>query len=70
MKTDSTSPLPDKLATDRAGAMPVDAITALCGLDGTLYLKHGESLLIFGASGGIGHRPCNSPRGWVPVCWA
>jgi NADPH2:quinone reductase len=55
VKADTISPLPDKLATERAGAMPVDAITALCGLDGTLHVKHGESLLIFGASGGIGH---------------
>ena len=35
--------------------MPVDAITALRGLDDTLGLKPGESLMIFGASGGIGH---------------
>jgi NADPH:quinone reductase-like Zn-dependent oxidoreductase len=35
--------------------MPVDAITALRGLDDTLGLQPGESLLVFGASGGIGH---------------
>ena len=35
--------------------MPVDAITALIGLDDTLDLKRGESIMIFGASGGIGH---------------
>jgi NADPH2:quinone reductase len=33
----------------------VNAITALRGLDDTLGLKSGESLMIFGASGGIGH---------------
>src|SRR5207302_5201025 len=55
VKADNTSPLPDQLATERAGAMPVDAITALCGLDETLHLKPGEALMIFGASGGIGH---------------
>ena len=35
--------------------MPIDAITALTGLDDVLGLKQGESILIFGASGGIGH---------------
>jgi len=35
--------------------MPVDAITALAGLDATLGLKANESILILGASGGIGH---------------
>jgi NADPH:quinone reductase len=35
--------------------MAVDAVTAFAGLDTTLGLKNGESLLIFGASGGIGH---------------
>ena len=35
--------------------MPVDAMTALRGLDDTLGLKSAESVMIFGASGGIGH---------------
>src|SRR5580658_7245782 len=39
----------------QAAAMAVDAVTALAGLDTTLGLKNGESLLIVGASGGIGH---------------
>ena len=30
-------------------------MTALRGLDDMLGLKQGESLMIFGASGGIGH---------------
>ncbi len=47
--------IPDSLSTEEAGAMPVDAITALRGLDDTLRLKNGESIMIFGASGGIGH---------------
>jgi NADPH2:quinone reductase len=33
----------------------IDAVTALCGLDKTLGLKSGESVMIIGASGGIGH---------------
>jgi len=55
VKADSAAPLPEKLPLDRAGAMPVDAITALRGLDDTLVLERGESVLIFGASGGVGH---------------
>jgi NADPH2:quinone reductase len=35
--------------------MSVDAITALQGLEDGLDLRRGESLMIFGASGGIGH---------------
>ena len=55
VNADNASRIPDKLPTEQAGAMPVDAITALRGLDDTLRLKPGESLMIFGASGGIGH---------------
>jgi NADPH:quinone reductase-like Zn-dependent oxidoreductase len=54
-EADNVGLIPDNLPTDQAGAMPVDAMTALRGLDDTLNLQAGESLLIFGASGGIGH---------------
>jgi NADPH:quinone reductase len=55
VKADDVSPIPAKLTTEQAGAMPVDAMTALRGLDDTLGLKPGESVMIFGAGGGIGH---------------
>ena len=55
VKADDASLIPDNLTTEQAGAMPADAVTALQGLDDTLGLKPGESLMIFGASGGIGH---------------
>ena len=55
VKADNAAPIPSKLTIEQAGAMPVDAITALMGLDDTLKLKKGESVMIFGASGGIGH---------------
>jgi NADPH2:quinone reductase len=55
VKQDDASLIPDKLTTEQAGAMPVDAMTALRGLDDTLGLKQDESILIFGAGGGIGH---------------
>jgi len=55
VKEDDVSLIPERLPTDQAGAMPWDAMTALRGLDDTLGLQPGESLLVFGASGGVGH---------------
>ncbi len=55
IKADDVSRIPGKLTTQQAGAMPVDAMTALRGLDDTLGVKPGESVMIFGAGGGIGH---------------
>ncbi len=55
VRADDAALIPDNLTTEQAGVMPADAITALRGLDDTLGLQPGESVLIFGASGGIGH---------------
>jgi NADPH:quinone reductase-like Zn-dependent oxidoreductase len=55
VKAEYVSPIPKKLTVEQAGAMPSDALTALRGLDEILHLKSGESLLVFGAGGGIGH---------------
>jgi NADPH:quinone reductase-like Zn-dependent oxidoreductase len=55
LKAENVSPIPKELPIEQAGAMPSDALTALQGLDDVLGLKQGESLMIFGASGGIGH---------------
>src|SRR5258707_11484756 len=55
VKADDLSRIPDELTIQHAAAMPFDAMTALRGLDDTLALKPGESVMIFGASGGIGH---------------
>ena len=54
VKADHVAHLPKGLGLEAAGAMPADAITALTGLE-TLGLKPGETLAIFGASGGLGH---------------
>ncbi|HEX5438239.1 MAG TPA: NADP-dependent oxidoreductase [Gemmatimonadaceae bacterium] len=55
VKESDAAPVPDTLSVEQAGVMPVVAITALRGLDDMLKLKRGESVMIFGASGGIGH---------------
>lgn len=55
LKADNAAMIPRALSTRDAGALAVDGVTALNGLDKTLQLKAGESVLILGASGGIGH---------------
>jgi NADPH:quinone reductase len=55
VKAEYVSRIPDKLSTEQAGVMPSDAVTGLRGLDDILRLKRDESVMIFGASGGIGH---------------
>ena len=51
VKEDQVSPVPGRLSIEEAGVMPVDGITALMGLDDTLGLNRGESVMVFGASG-------------------
>jgi NADPH:quinone reductase-like Zn-dependent oxidoreductase len=55
VKAENVSPIPNKLSVEQAGVMPSDALTASRGLDEILKLKEGESLMVFGAGGGIGH---------------
>jgi NADPH:quinone reductase len=52
---DYASFIPDTLTVTQAGVMSGVGITALRGLDDNLKLKQDESIMIFGASGGIGH---------------
>ncbi|HEX8794194.1 MAG TPA: NADP-dependent oxidoreductase [Polyangiaceae bacterium] len=48
------SRVPDALSLDEAGALAVDGLTALAGLD-LVHLVRDETLVILGASGGVGH---------------
>jgi NADPH:quinone reductase-like Zn-dependent oxidoreductase len=48
------SPIPDNLSFAEAGVLAVAGITALQGLD-KLGIQAGEDVMIFGASGGVGH---------------
>jgi NADPH:quinone reductase len=55
VKADNVSLIPGQLTVEQAAVLPTDALTALTGVEKVLGLKSGESLMVFGASGGIGH---------------
>ena len=48
-------PIPSNISTEQAGPLLIDGATAFRGLVDTLVLKKDEKLMIFGASGGLGH---------------
>jgi len=52
---DEAAPVPPAMTAQEAGALGADGITALRGLDDQLRLQRGETLIVLGASGGIGH---------------
>ncbi len=52
---ENVAKLPEGLDPEQAGALGADGITAMIGLQDVLSLQAGQKLLIFGASGGIGH---------------
>ena len=55
MESNDAFIIPSTLTTEKAGALLIDGATALRGLDNTLGLRQDEKLMLFGASGGIGH---------------
>lgn len=55
VNADNVSRIPGRLNIEQAAVLPTDALTALVGLEKILDLKSGESLMVFGASGGVGH---------------
>jgi NADPH:quinone reductase-like Zn-dependent oxidoreductase len=55
VRQDEAAAIPAALDTSEAGALGADGITALRGLDDQLGIQEGDTLMIFGASGGIGH---------------
>jgi NADPH:quinone reductase len=52
---DAVAPIPQGLSAEEAGALGADGVTALRGLDDQLHLAAGQTLMVYGASGGIGH---------------
>jgi NADPH:quinone reductase len=55
LNADNAWPIPSTIPAEQAGALLIDGATALRGLDDTLALKQDETLMVFGASGGLGH---------------
>ena len=55
VNADNASLIPGNLTIEQAAVLPTDALTALTGLEKVLRLKAGDSLMVFGATGGIGH---------------
>jgi len=55
VKAENVAPVPRQISTAQAGVMASDALTALQGLEHVLGLKRGETVMIFGAGGGLGH---------------
>jgi NADPH2:quinone reductase len=51
---DKVAPFPKRLDLRQAGAIPITGLTALQGIDDALGLKKGETIIIHGASGGVG----------------
>ncbi len=47
--------MPADMPSEQAAALAGVGLTALRGLDDVLHLRAGETLLVFGASGGVGH---------------
>ncbi len=52
---DTIAPIPPGLSAEEAGALGADGVTALRGLEDQLHLSRGQTLMVYGASGGIGH---------------
>ena len=55
VKAENASLIPAGLNAEQAAVLPSDGLTALRGLEDVLDLQPDESVMIFGASGGIGH---------------
>jgi NADPH:quinone reductase-like Zn-dependent oxidoreductase len=51
---EKVGPVPKRLDLEHAGAVPTTGLTALQGVDDTLHVKKGETVILHGASGGVG----------------
>jgi NADPH2:quinone reductase len=54
LAAEHVAPFPAALDFREAGAVPVTGLTALAGIDDALALRPGQTVLIHGASGGVG----------------
>ncbi len=51
---ENVAPVPSGLTMREAGAIPTTGLTALQGIDDALHVKRSESVVVVGASGGVG----------------
>lgn len=54
IRADRVGRVPRSLDLKRAGAIAATGLTALQGVDDTLHLRKGESVIVHGATGGVG----------------
>jgi NADPH2:quinone reductase len=54
LSAEHVAPMPTSLDFREAGAIPVTALTALAGIDDALGVRAGQTLLVHGATGGVG----------------
>jgi NADPH:quinone reductase-like Zn-dependent oxidoreductase len=55
LDADLVAKVPESLSLEQAGVLAADGVTAIRGLDDALELRPGQALMVFGASGGLGH---------------
>jgi NADPH:quinone reductase len=55
IKADAVGPVPKGMTLEQAGVFSGDGGTALRGLEDVLRVRPGESVMVFGAGGGLGH---------------
>jgi len=54
VRAEAVAHIPKPLDLKHAGAIPVTGLTALQGIDDALHIKKGQSIVVHGASGGVG----------------
>jgi NADPH:quinone reductase len=54
LSAEHVAPMPTSLDFREAGAIPVTGLTALAGIDDALGVRAGQTVLVHGASGGVG----------------
>lgn len=54
IRADRVGRVPRRLDLKRAGAIATTGLTALQGVDDTLHIRKGESVIVHGATGGVG----------------
>ncbi|WP_210191681.1 MULTISPECIES: NADP-dependent oxidoreductase [Rhodomicrobium] len=52
--SEKVAPIPKSLDLEHAGAIPTTGLTALQGIENAIHLRQGESIIVHGATGGVG----------------